>query len=91
MEHWQRVLPQDRILNVHYEDVVSDLEGQARRIIAHCELEWDERCLLFNAADRPVLTASNFQVRQPIYQSAVGRARAYKEFLGPLKEALGSA
>ena len=91
MQHWQRVLPQGRILNVHYEDVVSDLEGQARRMIAHCGLEWEERCLLFNATDRPVLTASSFQVRQPIYQSAVGRARAYEEFLGPLKEALGSA
>ena len=91
MEHWHRVLPQGRILDVHYEEVVSDLEGQARRIIAHCGLEWDARCLLFNATDRPVLTASNFQVRQPLYQSAVGRARAYEEFIGPLREAMANA
>ncbi len=91
MDHWQRVLPRGRILDVHYEEVVSDLEGQARRIIAHCGLEWDARCLLFNATDRPVLTASNFQVRQPLYQSAVGRARAYEEFIGPLREAMANA
>ena len=68
MEHWKRVLPQGRILDVHYENVVSDLEGQARRIIAHCGLEWDARCLLFNTIDRPITTASKLQVRQPIYQ-----------------------
>ena len=41
MAHWHRVLPPGRILDVRYEDVVADLEGQARRIIAHCGLNWD--------------------------------------------------
>jgi len=88
MAHWHRVLPHGRILDVHYEDVVADLEGAARRIVAHCGLEWDARCLDFHRTRRPVHTASATQVRQPIYRSSVGRRHAYDEFLGPLLAAL---
>ncbi len=84
MAHWHRVLPPGRILDVRYEDVVADLEGQARRILGHCGLDWDERCLSFHKTVRPVLTWSAAQVRQPIYTSAVGRWRVYEEFLAPL-------
>jgi hypothetical protein len=84
MAHWHQVLPPGRILDVRYEDVVADLEGQARRIIAHCGLDWDPRVLSFHETERPVRTASATQVRQPIYTSAVGRARVYEQFLGPL-------
>jgi tetratricopeptide (TPR) repeat protein len=84
MAHWHRVLPAGRILDVRYEDVVADLEGAARRIIAHCGLDWDARCLDFHRTERPVRTASATQVRQPIYTSAVGRARVYGRYLGPL-------
>ena len=84
MAHWHRVLPPGRILDVRYEDVVADLEGQARRIIAHCGLNWDPRCLAFHQTERPVLTASVVQVRQPIYSRAVGRWRAHENALRPL-------
>jgi hypothetical protein len=84
MEHWRRVLPVGRILDVRYEDLVADLEGQARRIIGHCGLEWHRRCLAFHETVRPVRTASATQVRQPLYRSAIGRARPYERFLGPL-------
>jgi hypothetical protein len=91
MAHWHRVLPPGRILDVRYEDVVADLEGQARRIVAHCGLEWDPGCLDFHTTDRPVGTASVAQVRQPIYSSAVGRWRVYAQFLAPLLAELGAA
>ena len=84
MAHWHRVLPPGRILDVSYEDVVADLEGQAKRIIAHCRLNWDPRCLAFHQNERPVLTASAAQVRQPIYNSAVGRWRVHERDLQPL-------
>jgi tetratricopeptide (TPR) repeat protein len=77
MEHWHRVLPSGRILDVRYEDVVADLEGQARRIIFHCGLEWDKRCLAFHETERPVHTASAAQVRRPIYSTSIGRWDAY--------------
>ena len=89
MAHWHRVLPARSILDVRYENVVADLEGQARRILAYCGLPWDERCLSFHETERPVRTASASQVRQPIYKSAVGRWRAYEGQLEPLLSALG--
>jgi len=91
MAQWGRVLPPGRILDVHYEDVVADLEVQARRIIAHCGLDWDPRCLTFHQTERPVRTASAAQVRRPIYNSAVGRWRVHEKSLGPLLAELGLA
>lgn len=91
MELWRRVLPEGSMLEVDYEAVVGDLEGQARRIIDHCGLPWDERCLAFHRTHRSVRTASIVQVRQPIYRSSLARWRRYEKHLGPLIEALGPA
>jgi tetratricopeptide (TPR) repeat protein len=88
MAHWRAVLPQGVILDVRYEDLVDDLEGQARRMIAHCGLEWEPRCLDFHKTDRIIKTASMSQVRQPIYKSSIGRWRRYEAHLGPLVAAL---
>ncbi len=84
MAHWHQVLPPGRILDVVYEDIVADLEGAARRIVAHCGLPWDARCLDFHSTERIVRTASAAQVRRPIYANSVGRRRAYQSMLGPL-------
>jgi tetratricopeptide (TPR) repeat protein len=89
MEHWRRVLPPGVMLEVQYEDVVADLDCQAHRIVAHCGLQWDDACLAFHKAERPVRTASTVQVRQPIYRTSVRRWHAYKHLLGPLIKALG--
>ncbi len=89
MAHWHRALPPGRILDVHYEDVVADLEGAARRMVAHCGLPWDARCLDFHRTERNVQTASAAQVRRPIYRSSVARWRKYEAFLGPLLAELG--
>jgi hypothetical protein len=88
MGHWRRVLPAGSFLDVRYEEVVDDLENQARRIIAHCGLPWDDRCLAFHKTERPIRTASATQVRKPIYRNAVGRWRVYEDQLGPLLNAL---
>jgi hypothetical protein len=87
MEHWRRILPPGVMLEVQYEDVTEDLESAARRIVAHCGLEWDDACLSFYETARPVRTT--VQVRQPIYRSSVGRWRHYQQQLGPLLRALG--
>jgi tetratricopeptide (TPR) repeat protein len=84
MAHWRRVLPKGRMLDVIYEDVVDDVERQARRILDHCGLPWDERCLAFHRSDRAVRTASAVQVRKPIYRDAVGRWRGLEDLLAPL-------
>ena len=84
MAHWRSLSPPEVMLEVRYEEIVADLEGQARRIVDHCGLEWDARCLAFHETVRPVHTASVTQVRQPIYKNAVQRWRRYERFLGPL-------
>ena len=89
MAHWHAVLPPGIMIDVQYEEVVGDLEGEARRIIAHCGLPWDEACLAFHKTRRPVRTSSVGQVRQPIYKSSVGRWRPYREHLRPLLDELG--
>jgi tetratricopeptide (TPR) repeat protein len=84
MAHWRSVLPPDRFLEVPYEELVADQETWTRRILSFLGLDWDERCLRFYETDRPVGTASVWQVRQKMYQSSVDRWRKYEKFIGPL-------
>jgi tetratricopeptide (TPR) repeat protein len=90
MAHWREVLPPGIMLDIEYEGLVDDFEPQARRIIAHCGLEWDDACLAFHKTERAVRTASVVQVRQPIYRSSVGRWRPDTDTLRPLLDGLGS-
>jgi tetratricopeptide (TPR) repeat protein len=89
MAHWHDLLPPNVLLDVQYEDLVANIEEQTRRMIAHCGLEWDARCLNFHLTERPVRTASAVQVRQPIYKTSVGQWRKYEPFLSSLLSALG--
>ena len=89
MDHWRDVLPLP-ILDVGYEDLVADQEGQSRRILEFCGLDWDARVLDFHQTQRNVQTASLWQVRQPIYSNALDAWRAYEKFLGPLEKALSA-
>jgi len=84
MAHWRRILPEGAMLEIRYEDLVADIETEARRLLAYCGIDWDDACLAFHRTRRPVLTASVAQVRQPIYRTAVGRWRPYERHLGPL-------
>ncbi|HEY0973637.1 MAG TPA: sulfotransferase [Solimonas sp.] len=90
MQHWRETLPAQRMLEVRYEDMVAQLEPEARRLIAHCGLDWDPACLSFHETERAVRTASAAQVRKPIYQSSMNRWRKYEPYLGPLLKELGS-
>jgi len=65
---------------------VDDTEGQARKLIEYCGLEWDDECLKFHENKRNVKTASLAQVRQPIYKTSLARWKKYEKFLGPLIE-----
>jgi tetratricopeptide (TPR) repeat protein len=89
MQYWETVLPRGFILHVSYEDVVNDIETQARRIIQFCGLEWSASCLAFYENRRPVNTASSVQVRRKLYNNSVGRWAACADMLTPLFDALG--
>ncbi|MBO6504357.1 MAG: sulfotransferase [Kordiimonadaceae bacterium] len=87
MDHWDAVLP-GKVLTVNYEEVVANLEGQARKTAAHCGLEWEDQMLRFYETERAVKTASSEQVRQPIYSGSVHLWRRYEEQLQELIEFL---
>jgi hypothetical protein len=90
MEHWRKVLPANHFLEVDYENVVDDIEKQARRILDYLSLPWDPVCLDFYKKEGTVKTASLNQVRQPIYTSSSGRWKQHEKQLQSLINALGS-
>jgi hypothetical protein len=90
MRHWDEVLP-GRVLRVWHEDVVEDLEGNVRRILEFCGLEFEPACIDFYKTERSVRTASSEQVRQPIFREGLKQWQHYEPWLAPLNEALGDA
>jgi tetratricopeptide (TPR) repeat protein len=90
MRHWDDALP-GRVLRVWHEDVVDDLEGNVRRILKFCGLEFEPACVDFHKTERSVRTASSEQVRQPIFREGLDQWRHYEAWLTPLKDALGDA
>ena len=90
-DHWAEVLPADRYINFRYEDLVADQEGQTRRLLAHCGLDWDPACLAFHENAAPVATASAVQVRSPLHAGSVARWKRYGEGLAPMLAALKAA
>lgn len=89
MAHWRAVLPLN-MLDVRYEDLVTDFEKHARRIIEFVGLPWDDACLRFHENARLVFTPSIDQVRRPVYASSVGRWKNYEKHLAPLRDALSA-
>lgn len=83
MDHWHEVMP-GFVLDVQYEEVVTDLQGQVRRLLEFCGLPFEEACLNFHETRRAVKTASSEQVRQPIYSSSVNLWRNYEAHLDTL-------
>lgn len=88
MDHWDTVLP-GFVLRVQHEDVVADLETQVRRLLAFCNLDFEQACVDFHQTERNVRTPSSEQVRQPIYNTGLEQWRNFEPWLEPLKQALG--
>jgi len=82
MDHWRKTIP-GAFLDVDYEAVIADQEGETRRVLDYCGLEWEDGCLEFHRLKGPAATASAAQVRQPIYSSSVGLWRKYARQLAP--------
>jgi len=90
MDHWKSVLP-GRILEVSYESLVQDPEPAIREVLAFCDLPWNDACLHSETNAAPVNTPHAWQVRAPIYTSAVGRWRHFAVQLQPLRDLLSGA
>ena len=90
MAHWDQVLP-GKVLRVHYEQVVADLDGQVRRMLDYLQLPFEQACLDYHQTERSIRTPSSEQVRQPIYQSGLEQWRNFEPYLGVLEDQLSSA
>ncbi|GMQ95684.1 MAG: hypothetical protein BMS9Abin14_134 [Gammaproteobacteria bacterium] len=88
MSHWREVLP-IQMYEVRYEELIEDQERISRELIDTIGLDWDDRCLAFHQNKRAVRTASNWQVRQPMYKTARKRWKNYEKNLAQLKADLG--
>jgi hypothetical protein len=89
MAHWDEALS-GKVLRVQHETVVDDLEGNVRRILDFCELDFEAACLDFHKTPRTVHSASSEQVRRPIFREGLHQWRHYDPWLGPLRAALGA-
>ncbi|MEO1041622.1 MAG: sulfotransferase [Pseudomonadota bacterium] len=90
MAYWRQTLPEDRFMEVRYEDVIFHQERETQRLLSFCGLTWDEACMRFHENSAPVSTASSVQVRQPLYSGSVGRWKRYGDALLTLKNSLGA-
>lgn len=88
IRHFSASLPADRFTQVHYEDVVGDIEGQTRRLLDFCGLPFEAQCLDFHQNAAPVATASSAQVREPLYTRALARWKRYEADLAPALDIL---
>jgi len=88
MQHWREVLPDGVMIEVDYEDLVTDQEAQTRRLLDLCDLSWDEQCLRFYQAEHAVRTASVMQVRRPMSSGSIGVWKHYEKHLQPLMRIL---
>ena len=87
-DHWRRVLPAERFIEIDYETLVDDPEPVIRRLVQASGLTWNDACLCPERNTRVVKTPSKWQARQPIYRHAVGRWQSYEPWLGPLRAVL---
>ena len=88
MSHWKAIFP-EKILTIYYENLVRDKESEIARILEFCDLPWDPACLEHQNSVSSVRTASDIQVRQPVYQSSIERWKKVEPYLEPAKQLLG--
>jgi tetratricopeptide (TPR) repeat protein len=88
VDYWKRVIPAHQLLEITYEKLVGDLEGNVRQVIAHCGLDWHPDCLDFQNNKRSVRTASVTQVRQALFTTSIGRWRPYAPYITDLLDIL---
>jgi len=83
MGYWYNILNKD-IYELKYEDLISNLREETKKLLHFCNYDFHEDCVKFYQNKRPVLTASNIQVRKKIYNTSVGKWKKYEDELIPL-------
>lgn len=80
MSFWEIKIP-NYILNIEYENIISNTKIEVQKILAHCDLPWEDKCLKFYKTERAIKTVSSAQARKPIYKSSIKSYENYKYFL----------
>ncbi len=88
MRHWHEVLP-GFVLDMHYEELVDDQEGQTRRLLQHCGLDWNDSCLDFHRSKRAPRTESADQVKKTLYKEGIGQWKNYEQYMDGFRRGLG--
>ena len=83
MDHWHNVHP-GVILDVSYEALVNDIEGESKRMLNYCGLDFEPECLRFYENKTPTTSRSARQVREAVYTSSASGWRRYEKYLQPL-------
>ncbi len=87
MDFW-KLNYSNMILDVQYEDLITNNENEIKKIIKFCELKWDIKCLSFYKNKSPIKTMSTSQARKPIYKSSVNSFEKFKDYLTVLQNNL---
>jgi len=88
--HWEDVL-QDRVIEVEYESLVADQEGQIRGLLDKLGLGFEQACLDFDQNETPSATASAVQVREKAHTRSIHKWKRFADELQPLKDHLEKA
>ena len=91
MNHWRSIIPSESLLEIRYEDLISNTEQNITNILSHCRLDWNDKCMEFYKTKRSVMTLSLEQVVQPIYKSSIGRWNKEKQWLQPMELIIGDS
>ena len=88
MDFWHRRFP-GKVYELQYESLTENQEQESRRLIEYLDLPWEDACLDFHKTERLVRSASNAQVRQPIYKGSSDAWRSFEDHLAPMLDILG--
>jgi tetratricopeptide (TPR) repeat protein len=80
MAHWNLLYSGDDIVDLNYDELVKTPELTIRKLLSQLDLPWDEACLSVGGRQR-IITASSWQVRQPLYSNSSGRWHPYAKQL----------
>ncbi|MGC1505314.1 MAG: sulfotransferase [Sulfitobacter sp.] len=77
-----------QMVDIKYEDLITDLEATTKQVALATGLPWTERWLKPERATNQVLTASADQVRKPVYANSNQDWKRYEAQLAPLQQSL---
>ena len=81
IENFKKDYPDD-IYDLILENFVKNPESESKKLMKYCNLPWDKKCLEFyKRKDLVSRTASNIQIRKPIFNDASNKNEKYKVFL----------